>query len=267
MNSARMVQALILLLTALSCTVEKKGNAMNFGDAEMGVSGTDAKVQLGWSASGTLLAKNNLANQFNDTQVSMQAQFPEPGVYTVQASVELPDGLVAVRPVAEVEWSVGGNTIRRRFSVGQGASISAPAEGVRVTIKDEAALLGGVNTEYRVAMTVCRGLRPSSSRPTLTSTEGAQVIFAGATQTYVIPKKSGAVAVSIAVSRFTGDFAMIPDQTVQARQRSADGNVVATCDPRQFEFWSLEPNAVQVDVYNYSALENIWVNALFAIDG
>ena len=85
---------------------------------------------------------------------SIQAEFEEPTVYTVEfrvsnvqnvntpaGNIPQPPPLVAsVTPTATIQWSLGGNTIYRKISVFSGASISGVCEQLVASVSDETIL-------------------------------------------------------------------------------------------------------------------------------
>src|SRR5271157_4511863 len=85
---------------------------------------------------------------------SIQAQFDEPTLYTVEfrisnvQDINVPAGNVLqptaaighCTPTATLQWSLGGNTIYRRISVFNGASISGVCEQLVASISDDTIL-------------------------------------------------------------------------------------------------------------------------------
>jgi hypothetical protein len=85
---------------------------------------------------------------------SIQAQFEEPTMYTVefrvsnQQNINVPAGNVIqqglgkgnITPTATLQWSLGGNTIYRKCSVFSGVSISGVCEQLVASVSDETIL-------------------------------------------------------------------------------------------------------------------------------
>jgi len=85
---------------------------------------------------------------------SIQAQFEEPTMYTVefrvsnQQNINVPAGNIVqqgfgngnITPTATLQWSLGGNTIYRKCSVFSGASISGVCEQLVASVSDETIL-------------------------------------------------------------------------------------------------------------------------------
>lgn len=141
--------------------------------------GPDA-IKHGWSQSGTM----KIADSRNT--VGLQVQFDEEDVYTVQVGVTpptYPEGYGV--PVGEaapywakvgITWKVNGVYIYREMDLGNGASMSAPAEAVEVRIIDYTparypAAHPSAGIFYPVTITVSRGVRASTVRPMLTATD------------------------------------------------------------------------------------------------
>ena len=70
---------------------------------------------------------------------SLQCDFEEADVFTVTFEVDFPTNPAPTSPVnciADILWTTGGVTVKRRVSVGNGVSISGCAESVRVIVTD-----------------------------------------------------------------------------------------------------------------------------------
>lgn len=190
----------ILLLNLLACTyttdartVQSENEAMK----ERNIPGNSFQPKQGWQQSGILTTTER------SKRVSMQADFQEAKYFTVQFGVNPPAELVnAYDAIAEITWSVEGATVRREVSVGNGVTISAPGQGVRVVVKDRTpSVFGGGAYDYTVTISVSTGTRPAGNLPTLQNiwADGSYVrtINAGAAYTASIPENAGVVSAEI----------------------------------------------------------------------
>ena len=116
----------------------------------------------GWSKSQDMVFYDTLR------ELSMQANFPVAGFYTVQFGVEQdPSLLTNPDIIADVVWSVEGNDIRRKISVGNGTTISGTGQACSVKVRD-ATLFGPAGQKYTVKALLSPGVRPGSlNRPFL----------------------------------------------------------------------------------------------------
>lgn len=123
----------------------------------------------GWSVSGQLQTYNT------SKSISLQADFDEPGEYTLQFDVQYPavaDGIPGplngnIIAEADIFWSVEGNFVQRKISLTQGATISGIGQGVKVVIRDRSVpILGSTNiATYNVSAQVVKGARSFTQPP------------------------------------------------------------------------------------------------------
>lgn len=160
----------------------------------------------GWSVSGELLPGAD------DESVVLQAQFQHIGYYTVQFQLDIPPGAVgeagSIYCLADITWTVEGNSITRRVSLGNGTTVSGMGQSVNVEIFDFSQPGGGAR--YRVTANLAPGARPTSgSNPQLAinswivpveDRRGAtlpQVVTPGGIITFDIPQNVGVNSVFI----------------------------------------------------------------------
>jgi hypothetical protein len=193
----------------------------------------------GWSSSGTLFTgvKGN--------EVKLQAIFKDdPGNYSVEFNVQLPavgngptSTFIYAAPEALITWTVKGNTVTRRVSVGDGVTVSGMAEGVNISVFDNStqnnlAAAGGQGAiAYTVSIQVVKGLRPNTQQPpTLVALDPRPGVFLGLYGIIVqtgadvhvpIPQDAGVVSV------FVTAFSLAPVRGVPA---SGAGDVSQTYD-------------------------------------
>lgn len=160
----------------------------------------------GWAAFGKLQSGNP------NSQIPLQAVFPDSADYTVEFGMEMPDvsaypGIVAAE--ATIIWSVEGNFVSRRVTVGNGVSVTGVGQGCRVVISDKST--GGPGLEYVVSAQVSKGSRGTTQQPpTLipgppivlpgTSTvigPGNVLVAPGDAVEFAVPEDAGVVSVFI----------------------------------------------------------------------
>lgn len=239
-----------------------------------GGEGMDASAPGLTVATGGQSVTGTLVTQARDKQVSMQQVFPEAGEYTIQFSMDLTDVPVVLYCEADIEWSVGGNVIRRRITVNNGTSISGNGEGVRVVIRDASPIaVVPENFDYKVSATVARGARGIFTNPPvleiLPDSAGVtpvQDINGGAFFTYTIPQMVGVKALKVEIGSVAG--AAIPDQGIQVRFLDQTGGIDLTrFDPRDYEWWPVPAAARFIRIENRTGAQIIGVLPIYGIDG
>ena len=254
----RVILSLIVcLLTACTYNITPESRKMSMDDESL----------AGWSKFGIL------RSGFSTDEVSMQAVFDEPGNYTVQFGLERtnpnPTTLFLVKAQALVTWSVAGNFVTRRISVGNGISITGQAEGVKVVIKDASDPAAvGTSENYRVSMQVTRGTRGTIQQPPVLdiSTTGVTGILAGTTAIFTIPQDAGVVNVNVAVATVAG--APLADNIVTVNHTgNAPGvTLIKSYDPRDIDWAPVLPGTDTIRITNFG-LVTVNVKVTFGIDG
>jgi hypothetical protein len=163
---------------------------------------TNPGAPRAWSRFGTLYTPEpNGANPGlrRPEEVSMQALFTDdPGVYTLQFQVEANPTSVAfgitlpARALADVTWSVEGNSITRRIHVTDGCTIVGTGQGVRVVVRDDTelqAISSQVSYPYTVGMTLTKGNK-SMTTPPLYILAQSQIV--AAPTFWIVPSNIGA---------------------------------------------------------------------------
>jgi hypothetical protein len=235
----------------------------------------------GWSSSGTLTTRSS------GQPITVQAKFPVAAVYTVQFAVTPPASGV-FRAVATIVWTVEGNQISRQIDIGNGVSISAPSQAVRIIVNDltTAPLGGAAGESYGVTVSITRGVRPASNRPPTLSGEGAIIpappatppppsvlpiaLAPNQTATYFIPQTAGVV--SVAISAVVIFLPAAPD--IGAFVVIAQGNPSANTKTYRYEdqgagdsFIVITPFATEVTLTNFDPTNNVIVSLVWGIDG
>lgn len=238
---------------------------MIYGEAEM--PGTTPPAEKSWSARGKLKMGNP------DTTVGLQKLFDEPGTYTIMFDVSAQDNGLgdALFTEADIIWTVAGNQIRRRISIGAATSISGTAEGVQVTVVDRSVSGVLATFEYSVGITIAKGVRAPSSQPPVwvdsaVATAPGTTIAAGGSQVFPIPVGLGATSLFVLVGPQAFGAVLITKDVV-VDEEGGGGFVLARYYPL------ITPNAVPlapgtkfIKVWNTSA-QNVVVTLFFGIDG
>lgn len=111
-----------------------------------------------------------------------------------------------VNPVAEIKWSVEGNSVRRLVSVTNGMTLTGVGEGIKVSVSDQSFQVVGVTLiEYPVDITVAPGSRASVNQPPTLAAAGdvgggfVTTIGALSFKDIAIPQDAGVISVYITV--------------------------------------------------------------------
>lgn len=169
----------------------------------------------GWSATGTMT--NDGQSKAAHLQVNFLEREGTPGPsknYTVQFSVG-PTKIRStqalspkpVNPIAEIVWSVEGNSVRRLVSVTNGMSVTGVGEAVKVSVSDATlSSFAGQAVDYQVDITVAPGSRASIQQPPTYYPEEREQsgVFAiigtgpqaapGVTADIVVPQNAGVIS-------------------------------------------------------------------------
>jgi hypothetical protein len=225
--------------------------------------------KTGWQQNGVLITGKR------DESVHLQQVFPRSEFYTVQigvtppASLAPPDttvpGFGIYDAVADIEWSVEGATNRRTVSVGNGVSISGPAQSVKVNAYDQSSTLFGQH-EYIVTIQCSKGTRPSQDQPpTLRGYPTVVSVLGGATSVLDIPPDAGVISVETSVGVLAA--AALPIKALVLQVNGA-GQILKQYDPTvQTGFVPVAPNATQVELINLSVGDTYRLQFTWGIEG
>lgn len=147
-------------------------------------------TKKGWSASG------NVAVQRPGRGVVLQCYFNNnPEYYTLQFSATPPFAGSGgwIRTMAEIQWSVEGNSVRRLINIGAGVSISGTGQAVKVRIFDDSQG-GTAGVEYPVSVQVTKGVRPNIEKPPILIDALQTLIAPTAIFGFDVPENSGVSA-------------------------------------------------------------------------
>lgn len=220
--------------------------------------GSTREHKDGWSQSGklTTLNPNNL--------VSLQANFPIADVYTVQFAVGPPSGGV-FRAIATISWTVEGNTIVRQVDVGNGVSISAPSQAVRVQVVDatDPAKIAIGGQQYGVTISVTRGVRPFASLPPVLFGETVS-IPAGSIAVVNVPHSAGVTSVEVTALDFSAP-ATNPIATI--RQQNTGDIKSYAIGQGDNGFVAVAPSVTHLTIQNLDLANPILTSLTWGIDG
>jgi len=237
----------------------------------------------GWSASGKLLvgvpnpAAIDVETENSLEAVNLAVNFTRPNTYTLQFStnaLQKPNPTQTVRTLAEIIWSVSGNSVRRLISVLNGTSISGSGEGVTAKVFDWSGSSAVARTSYNVGVLLSPGIRGSTSQPpTLEMARdfvrgnGVLVnINAGTDVDFLIPVNAGVNSVFFSVT--TGGFVPILPENVKFVQEApfGQGQKAGDLSGVGFKWWPISAGASKINVDNNTA-QSIQVAATWGVEG
>lgn len=272
---------LFLVLTLTGCTEIdfQEGDDMNQGNPQYAKSG-------GWSGGGQLtndgvsnvgMAANFLAGRQHNETPSKN--------YTVQFNIQVKQGLF-INPVAEISWSVEGNTIRRLVSVTNGCSVTGVGQGVKVVVRDQTPQgINGITygITYNVSITVAPGSRSSVNQPPVyTPIAGVLTTFGpivvtpilapfsippGGIGGIVVPQDAGVI--SAFVTAISSDFTPIGQFKAVVLQVDQTSNTRRSYDAFPHAFVPIVPETASLNLLNElgGGGANILYSVSFGIDG
>lgn len=264
-----------LFLAITACTIKADLPDLSdlIGDAGMsyvsdeGLYNPDA---IGQTSAGGLLTTGDPSRQ-----VSVQCGFKKAGVVTVQfnLSTVTPVAAITIRAEAFIEFSVGGQSVTRRISIGDGSSISGTAEMVRVVMTDTTDLTASpsnLGRDYQVSVQIAPGTRPDTSiPPTLLTSPGgppdAVTILSGNSLLVPVPADAGVSSVEVTVATVLAGPLL--EQAVNVAHVTNNGSTtLKQYDPRAFAFVPVANGTQYILLLNNSAVD-VLMQVTFGIDG
>jgi hypothetical protein len=225
----------------------------------------------GWSVGRAMLSGDK------SRTASLQADFRQkPGIYTAQFTI-VPTDLTPPPPIlafyapmraeATIDWAVEGNTVTRKISVTNGASISGPGQAVRIVVEDTTVVVPGgiLGQKYFVGITLVPGLRAADGIPPILNESGVTFLPVTSSVLTNVPQNVGIKSVLVTVGTPSG--APLPEQTIQVYQYAPGGQLLALYDPRAYEFYPLMPGCVAILIQNNSATEPVATSVSWGVDG
>jgi hypothetical protein len=243
----------------------------------------------GWSKTATLRSYTPSVRE------TLQADFtsgPGAGTYTVQFELGDYDPATFINPMAEITWSVEGNSVTRHVSLRDGVSVSGVGEGVRVTVWDacvpfiDGSVVPAASIQdYKVNIVIAQGVRgPSGSPPTLIPFV-RQTVAGGIPTTYMgyallagtpalpssasveIPLSVGVNAMFITIG--SENYQIITDAMIAGYFMDITGTVLGAFSLASYNTWVPLPQfCTSLVILRSAALtENAWLTIQLGIDG
>lgn len=226
----------------------------------------------GWSKTGQLTQNQS---QF----LQMQVDFGKAGPFTVQFALSFtPFSSLNNQPIrceALVSWKTAGNTITRRITVGNGASISGVAEAIEVRVMDTSAVViappGALQT-YSIEISVGPGTRAGDTTPPqlqlVDANRNPTIIVAANSQAALgVPSDGGGKSLHASVANSGGAAGAIPDQGAVLRQGQGSTHILKSYDPRSSPGWiPLAVGCDRLELINNTLVDQEW-SVTLGIDG
>lgn len=229
------------------------------------------KVKRGWQQSGLLTTCDSIKN------VSMQANFEdEPGFYTVQfAVIKRPstptNPIVPFAAIADINWSVEGNIVKRQVNINDGISVSGAGQGVTVTMSDHSehflgSSLAGI--DYVIGVQITKGVRPGTANPPTLMSDliaSSPPLAPLASVIALVPEGAGVTSVQVTVKPVV--FGDLPVAGVLVEHRNTIINVKAYTSDSEPGFVPIAPTTTYVSITNLNPASAYIVSLTWGIDG
>lgn len=217
----------------------------------------------GWSTTGVLSAGDPLK------QLSLQAVFPQAGDYTVEFGIQRPQ-VPAVIPIveADITWTVEGNSVTRRVTVGNGTSVTGTGQACKVVMRDVSINGSGTIVPIPVSVQVAPGMRGTNKQPpTLETNNGGIGVWnvpPGGFTIIPIPEDAGVISVMVTVDAFPEPVAITAGQAVV---RQVGAVIEKQYDPRTYDWVPVSAGANEIIIENFGPANNLRFSVTFGIDG
>lgn len=212
---------------------------------------------VGWSQSGNIQVGNL------DKKVTLQVNFPIADYYTVQFYISPPNlrkipalGSDLFSAEAIVTWSVEGDYVRRRITVGNGSALSGAGQGCRVEIYDSlppGLVVAPPGPNYLASVQIAKGTRPTGGVPPQLN-GGTLDVAPGASTLVPVPNDAGATSVNITAAAVAGPSVSLAGGEALVRQVDflAPGLVWKSYVPTNpCDFCPLSPFATGIELFNF----------------
>ncbi len=195
------------------------------------------------------------------------------GNYTVQFGITDPNVALAIgnRVLlrAQIDWFVGGSSLRRIIDVGDGVSISGTADQVNVKVFDASTITSPAAVkDVDVFIQVAKGTRPAEERPPIYSMPSETLGPAVTSVVVPIPANIGAISSMVAVRPNTDGAAIgAYDIVVLQAANTAGSNILSGYDPRQTDWTPLVAGCKALVIRTSAAAPLLIATPIFGIDG
>lgn len=211
----------------------------------------------GWGVGGVIvppgfLAAGGTKPQAAQTSLSLQCRLDKPQVMTVSFEIgpshPAGGGDANNDPVAIVQFSTNGVTVRRKISILNGAQISAPAEYVEVKVFDEST--DALSAPYQCDVNVTPGTRGGFVQPTLQNESEVTANAGGGNAIFSVPQDAGITTFRVLAYNPTG----VVDMTkLIVEQTNSAGTIMGFQDPNAIGWVHLAPECTTIVVTNNGA--------------
>jgi hypothetical protein len=237
----------------------------------------------GWSKTANLRSFN--AGQKD----SLQADFDDAGgagTFTVQFDIfNFDPDIGPINPIAVLDWSVEGNSVRRVISVSSGTSITGVGSAVKVTVYDDnpnipLAVPPSMPQPYQIGITIAPGVRATTPNPPhfipwITSAPGVyllgvHLLGAASFVDVDVPQGYGVNSVEVIFYSLTpGSMGDPPSADIAIVQFDSTGVVgLRRYTPYQRPGWvTLIPQCKKIRIINLGALASVQTSIAFGVDG
>ena len=212
--------------------------------------------------------------------LTLQTELHTAKYYTVQFELQMPVPGVSVvsfglKSIAEVIWSVKGNSVRRVLTVYNGTAISGTGEHVTVKLKDDSeAGTSPSAREYPATINLAEGTRPSAQIPTFFSRQIVNgeyppyTIVPAGTVIFSYPANTGANSLMIAYEQFpTGtNAAMLANDLVMTSLLGGLNTLSYAITSGPPQFMPIAPGTTHILINNNSAV-TYRVTPIWGIEG
>jgi hypothetical protein len=217
-----------------------------------------------WSASGLLYTADT------SNAVQLQVDFPKSGAYTLQFSLEIPDGTDGhVIAIAEIDWKVEGNWVHRVVNIRSGTAISGTSEACKVVIRDLSTATPIPGQVYRVSVQIATGTRGATSQPPIYQPNTTVYSMgAGDLGPFKIPVPQNSGIVSVWMAAYVN--AVAPSKPVSGTVIGilyAPGAPIGVVDLTNPQWVPIPPGTDEIWVYNTSGVAIKFPCPIFGIEG
>jgi hypothetical protein len=221
----------------------------------------------GWSASKDYLIEAHSSYEGNKNKYSLQCDSLESGYYTAQFSFHVQSNApndYFIRGLAEVIWSVEGNSHRRLLHVTNGSAISGSGQGVRIVLQDQSLIVSEPTLPAKVTscITLIKGIRTGLQPPIFTP-EFPGATEPAATREFQIPYNAGINSVYFSLARDNNTDVWGNAVTIQGSYMGSTWQLGFD----SFNQWLPLPPGISVLIVTNNTANNIDVFPIYGVEG